>query len=177
MGFLPLGVGTFGGVIAAEQGVGPARRAAQRFILDHRRVDKHLGLAAFVFEAVIGAAPDAFEIVDFALAVARPAARTVALVFRALAFGAEERDVGQGTVAAVLAAEHRGFAPVLEHAQAPRALHRIPRIRVDLAAEVVERFAGREDGVVNELAQPVTQRDVVRRAAAIELRIQTRRIG
>ena len=84
-----------GVVILFQVGVAPTGGAAEGFILDHWGMFEHVLLAAFVFEAVVGAGPDALKIVDFALAVARAAAGAIALVFGALGFGAEERDVGQ----------------------------------------------------------------------------------
>ena len=93
---------------------------------------EQLLLAAFVFHAVIRPAPDALEIVDFAFAVARSAAGAIALVLRALRFRAEKRNVRQRAIAAILAAEHRGFARMFQNPQRPRALRRIFRGGVDL---------------------------------------------
>ncbi len=104
-------------MVSAQKRVRPGRCAAERFVLDDGRVVEHFLLDALVLHAVIRASPDAFEIKNFALAVARSAARAVALVLGALRFGTEERDVGKRAIAAVFAFEHRDFARMFEHAQ------------------------------------------------------------
>ena len=114
-------------MVAAEEGVGPAGGAAEGLVLDDRGVLEHVLLVAFVLGAVVGAAPDAFEVGDFAQAVAGSAAGAVALVLGALGFGAEVFDVGERAVAAVFAAEHGGFAGVLEDAERSRALVGVAR--------------------------------------------------
>src|SRR5438094_734980 len=109
-------------VIFSEHHVGPAGGSAQGFILNDGRVGQKLLLPAFIFEAVVGAGPDAFEIVDFALAFAGATTGAIALVFGALRFGAEEGDVGEGAIAAVFAGEEGAFGGVFEDAEDARAL-------------------------------------------------------
>ena len=109
-------------VITLKQRVRPARGSTQAFVLNHGGVGEQFVFDAFVFQAVVGLGPDTFELGDFTLAVACSAARAIALILRALRFGAEERDIRQRAVATVFAAEHRGFAGVFEHAQWPGAL-------------------------------------------------------
>src|SRR5690242_9056893 len=148
-------------MVAGEQGVGPARRAAQVLVLNDRGViEQILCVTLVMLHAVVGAAPDAFEVVNFAQPVARSATRAIALVLGALRFGAEEGDVRQRAIAAVLAAEHRRLGGVLQDAQGPRTLKGVARGGVNPLPELVERLAGREDLAVNELAEAVVQRDV-----------------
>src|SRR5688572_14558388 len=98
-------------MVAPQPGVGPRRSPAQALVLNNGRVREHALLRAVVFEPLVRAQPDAVAVaVDFAPSVARAAARTVALVFRALRFRTQIGDLGQRTIAAVFAAKQRGFA-------------------------------------------------------------------
>src|SRR5688500_7149107 len=144
-------------MIHAAEGVPPGRRVAERLVLDDRRVFEQLLLAALALQTVVRARPDALEVGHLALAVARAAAGAVALVLGALRLGAEERDVGQRAVAAVLALEHRAFRRELEHAQRPRTLRRVLRALVRRLAEPEERRVRREHAVVHPAAELVAE--------------------
>src|SRR5476649_655065 len=98
-------------MVAAEPVVGPRRGAAEALVLDDGRVGKEFGFATVVLQPLVGTQPDAVAVaVDLAAAVARAAARAIALVLRALRLGAEVRDLGERAVAAILAAEECGLA-------------------------------------------------------------------
>ena len=123
---------------------------------------KQILFSAFELQAVVGPAPDALEIVDFALAVARAAAGAVALILGTLRFGTKECDVGQRTVAAVLAAEKGRLAGLLQDAQHGRALFLVAGRRVQCAGPTIEPTTGREDQVVDQLAEAIADGDVAR---------------
>ena len=96
----------------------PGGSSAQSLILDDGRMIQQFLLLAIVLQPLVSAQPDAIAVaVHLATAFARAAARTVALVFRALRFGTQERDVRQRAIAAVFAAKHRRFAGMLDDSQ------------------------------------------------------------
>src|SRR5579862_5737561 len=91
--------------------------------------------ATIVLQPLICPQPDAVTIsIYLAPSLARSAAWSVALVLRALRFGAEKRDVGQGTVAAIFASIEDRFTQMFRRAQQSRSLHRISCTRARLRA-------------------------------------------
>lgn len=143
-------------MIPTEPRVGPRRRAAEALVLHHGDMRQQRGLAAVVFEPLIRPQPDAVAIaVHFAPPIARAAARTVALVFRALGFGAEVSDFRQRAVAAVFAAEQQGLAHVFDEPEWLRPLHRIFRAGAKRGADATRRRIGREHRRVRPLRNAV----------------------
>ena len=63
---------------------------------------KRLLLPSLILHPFISATPNTIEVIHFALAVAGPAAGTVALVFGACRLGTQIGDLRKGTVTAVL---------------------------------------------------------------------------
>src|ERR1700722_8544524 len=111
-------------MIAAKPQVGPRRRSSQPLILHNRYVVEQLLFAAIVFQALVSAQPDAVGVsIHLAAAFARAAARPVALILRALRFGAEIRDVRQRAIAAIFAAVKYGLANFFDHTQRGGSLH------------------------------------------------------
>src|SRR5829696_6408181 len=74
-------------VIYPAKRVAPTGGVAQSLILNDRRVGEHILLAALGLEPVVGPGPDAVEVSDLALPVARAAARSVPLILRTLRLG------------------------------------------------------------------------------------------
>ena len=125
-------------------------------------------LAPFVLEPVVGPGPDALEVVDFAEAVARAAAGAVALIFGALGFRAEEGDIGEGAIAAVLAGEECGFGKMFDEADGARALRGVGGILVNRAAQVVKGGARGKGEVVDPFVQAIADGDIVGGRAMLE---------
>ena len=104
----------FCSVVASEPIVCPSGSAAKSLVLEDGRVFEKVLRFAISFEAFVGAKPDAVAVaVDFAAAGLSSSARAIALILGALGFRAQERDLGKGAVAAILAIEQSGFAEVL----------------------------------------------------------------
>src|SRR5579863_1295403 len=130
-------------MIAAQPQVGPRRRSPQPLILHNRHMIKQLFFAAVVFQALISAQPDAVAVsLHLAAAFARAAAWSVALIFSALRFRAEIRDIRQRAVAAILAAVKYSLAHLFDHTQRGWSLHRVLRARAGLRAPARKRRAG-----------------------------------
>ena len=129
-------------MIALQESIGPGAGALKRTVFENHGLVNHLLLFAVGFEPIIRQRPDALFIADFALAVACAAARAVALVFGALRFGAQVRDLRQGTVAAVLAVEAEHLQRKLD-AMGRRAAH-------FFALWIMERVGGGDTELFDE---------------------------
>ena len=111
-------VSVFCRVVPPEPVIRPSGSAAKPLVLDDGRVLEKVLLLAVRFEAFVGAKPDAVAVaVDFAAARLSSSARAIALILCALGFRAQERDLGKGAVAAILATEQSRFAEVLNSPQ------------------------------------------------------------
>ena len=143
-------------VVAAEERVRPGARPGQRVVLDDDRAVEHRLLLAVGLEPLVRLRPDALGVVDLAQAVARPAARAVALVLRALRLRADVGDLGERAVAAVLAGEQRHLGGLLERmGHPPHGSRGLVDAAVDAPSGREERRVAREDRVVEAAAEPV----------------------
>src|SRR5581483_6011768 len=102
-------------MITAKPEICPSGSAAQPLILNDGRVLQQIVLATLVLQPFVSAQPDAIpKPIHFALSLSRAAARAIALVFRALRFGTQKRNVRQRTVTAIPAMEKDCFTDVLQ---------------------------------------------------------------
>src|SRR5579862_5287783 len=105
-----------------------------------------------MLEALVSAQPDAIAVaLHLAAAFARPPARPVALVFRALGFRTEKRNIRQRAITAVLALEQGRLAQMLQRAQHPGTLQRVSRVRANFRAPFGKGRAGLEQRLVRPL--------------------------
>ena len=150
-------------VVAAKPVVGPGGSSPQALILDDRRVLQQRLLAAVVFQPLVGAQPDAIAVaIHLAAAFARAAARTVALVFRALRFRTEICDVRQRAVAAILAAGTTrpcSISPATRNGSGP--CNGSLEFAQTFRAPFGKRRARREHRLMRPLGQLVNRRDVL----------------
>src|SRR5262249_20271066 len=127
-------------MVAAEPEIGPGGSAAQTLVLHHRRVRQQLIFLAVMFQAFVGAQPDAIaEAVPLPGAFACAAARPVALVLGALRFRTEKCDIGQRTIAAVPALIQKRFAQMLQRTQWPGTLLGICGVPIQTCTPIRQR--------------------------------------
>jgi len=116
---------------------------------------------AIVFQPLVGAQPDAVAVtVHFATAFPRPAAGTVPLVLGALGFRTEERNVRQGTIAAIFALEQNGFAEMFNGPERFRTLAGVLGVPADFRSPIAQGRSRREHDFVGPLGKAVQRADV-----------------
>ena len=163
-------------VVAAEKRVCPCARPGQRVVLDDDGAVQHRLLLAVGLEPLVRLRPDALGVVDLAQPVARPAARAVALVLRALRLRADVGDLGERAVAAVLASEQRHLRGLLERMGWPDDSSRgLLDAAVDAPPDCEERRVAREHRVVEAAAEPVLDRHT-QVGSPLSLRLEVGRV-